>query len=171
MYVYHYSEESAIPRFEPRPAPAYPELGQVVWAVNEERAPNYYLPRDCPRIIARRGAPVSAELEEKLFGYSTADTIMFVEGRWLGRIRNAKLFCYTLPADTFVMIDGTAGYHVSEQGVTPLTVEPMGDLLARIVEKGIELRVVPNLFPLRDAVPKATMDYSMIRFRNAMDEG
>lgn len=51
--------------------------------------------------------------------------------------------------------------------VTPLAVEPVGDLLTAHVAAGIELRVVPSLWPLRDAAVDDRWDFSLVRMANA----
>ncbi len=51
--------------------------------------------------------------------------------------------------------------------VTPLEVRPVVDLLRRLVEAGVELRVTPSLWPLNRAVVSSTLHYSAIRMRNA----
>ena len=60
-----------------------------------------------------------------------------------------------------------AGYWVARCDVTPLTVSPVGDLLARQVEAGIELRVVRNLWPIIDAIVGSGLEFSIIRKANA----
>lgn len=49
----------------------------------------------------------------------------------------------------------------------PVSVKPVGDLLDRHAQAGIELRIVPNLWSLRDAVVESGLDFSLIRMRNA----
>ena len=63
-----------------------------------------------------------------------------------------------------------AGYHVSTEAVTPLSVDPVGDRLDRLAASGIELRLTPSLWPLREALVTSSMGFSMIRLRNAASE-
>jgi hypothetical protein len=60
---------------------------------------------------------------------------------------------------------------VSSTTVRPISVEPVGDLLDLHVAAGIELRLVPTLWPLRDAVVEAAVAhgyaFSMVRMHNA----
>jgi hypothetical protein len=44
----------------------------------------------------------------------------------------------------------------------------LGDLFERHAEASIELRILPNLWPLWDAVVASTLDFSGIRLRNAL---
>ena len=63
-------------------------------------------------------------------------------------------------------------YHFSEDPTIeifhPLSVEPVGDLLTRHAEAGIELRVTPSLWLLADAIPNTGLAFSMVRLRNAL---
>lgn len=93
-----------------------------------------------------------------------------IESAWLERIRNTKLFMYHLPVETFQCFDPIAGYYVSREAVQPLSVEPVGDLLSRLVAANIELRITPSLQKLRQALVSSTVPFSMIRMRNASPE-
>jgi hypothetical protein len=73
-----------------------------------------------------------------------------------------------MPPETFVCIDEWAGYFVSRRPVVPTRVQVVDDLLAALVDCGVELRFVPNLWPLRDAVVSSTLRFSIIRMRNAL---
>ncbi|HWB52668.1 MAG TPA: hypothetical protein VG722_00680 [Tepidisphaeraceae bacterium] len=161
--LYHISEEGGIERFEPRPATGhdYP----VVWAISEDRLRNYLLPRDCPRVTFFGGAKTSAEDVARFLGSSSA--VVAIEAGWLDRIRQTKLYCYHLPRETFHLVDRCAGYFHSKETVVPEGVEVIEDLLAAIVSRGVELRVMPSLWELHDAVVASTLSYSMIRMRNA----
>lgn len=37
-----------------------------------------------------------------------------------------------------------------------------------ILQRGVELRILPNLWSLRDAVVESTLEFSIIRWRNAL---
>ncbi|MFZ3590896.1 DUF6886 family protein [Bacillus sp. DJP31] len=50
MHLFHFSEDSSIRIFHPRPHPTHPNLPNLVWAIDEDRSPMYLVPRDCPRI-------------------------------------------------------------------------------------------------------------------------
>jgi hypothetical protein len=142
----------------------------VVWAIDEEHSVYYFFPRDCPRVIFSWSQGVSAEDEKLFFSHTGAKTIIAVEAAWLDRIRNTTIYRYSFREDGFVLTDATAGYYTSRKTVIPVCVEPMGDLLGEIVSKGVELRIVPNLYPLRNAIVSSTItDFSIIRFRNAVN--
>ncbi|WP_397386531.1 DUF6886 family protein [Paenibacillus roseipurpureus] len=65
-------------------------------------------------------------------------------------------------------------YHFSEDPdikiFKPIEIERVDDLIAAILEKNIELRVTPSLFPLKKCILESTMNFSMIRMRNAVQE-
>ncbi|MGE8203513.1 DUF6886 family protein [Heyndrickxia sp. NPDC080065] len=170
--LYHFSEESDIQVFKPRPSMAHPKLDPAVWAIDEEHALHYYFPRDCPRVIYWKADWTSKSDICEFFSDSKVDKIIVVENRWLERIRNKKLYVYTFPEDTFKLFEEakTAGYHVSHEEVVPIKVELVDDLIAKILSKNVELRFTPDLHIIRDRVLSSTVDFSIIRFRNAIKQ-
>jgi hypothetical protein len=56
---------------------------------------------------------------------------------------------------------------VTQEDVIPLSVVPIGDSLDRHVDAGIELRVVPNLWPLIDRIVASGLEFSIVRKANA----
>ena len=70
--------------------------------------------------------------------------------------------------DAFECLDECAGYFVSRVPVTPVRVEVYDDLVAELLRRGVELRFVPSLWRLHDAVAASTLQFSMIRMRNAL---
>ncbi|MBD0372493.1 MAG: hypothetical protein ICV60_16740 [Pyrinomonadaceae bacterium] len=162
--LFHVSEESCIERFEPRPSEYASEA--VVWAIDAERLCNYLLPRDCPRVTFYAGRETSQADVERFLGSSPA--VVAVESGWLERLRSCRLYCYHLPPETFECIDECAGYFVSRVPVVPARVEVFDDLIAELIRRGVELRFVPSLWPLRDAVVSSSLQFSLIRMRNAL---
>ena len=118
-------------------------------------------------MIISKGNFTTAEDVERFFGHTTAAVIAAIESKWLDRLRDTTIYRYTLPSDGFVLRNESAGYWVSEYECRPLKVEPIRDLLAALVEAGVELRVMPSLVALRDAVIESTVDFDIIRWRNA----
>src|SRR5215831_4643419 len=161
--LFHVSEEPDIERFEPRPSPFAD--GPVVWAIDAERLRNYLLPRDCPRVTYYAGTQTTAADAERFLGASPA--VVAVESAWLERLRSCRLYCYHLPPETFECLDECAGYFVSRQPVVPARVQVIEDVLAALLSCGVELRFLPNLWPLRDTVLFSTLRFSVIRMRNA----
>jgi hypothetical protein len=165
--LYHFSEDPSITRFVPRVNPSHPDQPPLVWAVDADHAPLYFFPRDCPRIAFW---PVDTTSEEDRVRYrqeTAARMVIAVESRWLERIQEARLFQYHFSAESFRCYDQGAGYYTSSETVTPLKVEPVDNLLQRLIDQQVELRVTPSLFPLRDSLQRSTLHFSMIRMRNA----
>jgi hypothetical protein len=104
---------------------------------------------------------------ERFLSWTIASRVIVVEGGWIERIRTTTLYRYLLPSSGFVLRDAGAGYYVSADQVEPLSVEPVGDLIDAILGAGIELRITPNLWPIHDAIASSTLEFSMIRMRNA----
>ena len=171
--LFHVSEDGGITRFDPRPLPkGATGLGpneRVVWGVDAEHLHNYLLPRDCPRVtFDTRPGRVGAECEEPLLAGTTASRVIAVEAAWLDRIRTTPLFCYELSAAGFACVDANAGYFVSREPVTPLRVRRIDYALSELARQDVELRVMPSLWKLRDAViASPNVSYSIIRMRNA----
>jgi hypothetical protein len=172
--LFHVSEDGTIGRFDPRPLPSgaagvAPDE-RVVWAIDAAHLHNYLLPRDCPRVTfyvpSDRVGPAAGA--EPLLAGTTASRVIAVESAWLERIRGTPLFCYELPAHGFTCIDANAGYFVSRDPITPARVRCIGDPLAELAQHDVELRVMPSLWKLRDAViASPNVSYSIIRMRNA----
>lgn len=168
--LFHVSEEGHLDIFHPRPLPEprkdAPSL--AVWAIDEDHLPNYLLPRDCPRVTFR-ATPASKNYDvDAFFDNSQARRMIVVEQGWLDRILKTALHLYEFPAVPFRLLDISAGYHVSQEAVIPLSVREISDPLQEIAESGYELRLVPNLWPVYDGVTRSSLDYSIIRMRNAL---
>jgi hypothetical protein len=162
--LYHVSEEPGIARFDPRPAAGYSQ--PVVWAVNEERLRNYLLPRDCPRVTFFAGPKTQSQDVERFLGASAA--VVAFEASWLERIRQTRLYCYHVPDATFQCVDQCAGYFHSTQAATPQGIDVIDDLLTALCSRNVEIRILPSLWPLHDAVAASTLSFSIIRMRNAL---
>ena len=163
--LFHISEEAGIERFEPRPSKYTSD--PVVWAISEDRLCNYLLPRDCPRVTYYAG-PNTTRDDVQRFLRSSA-VVVAVQSGWLEQIRSCQLFCYSLPADTFESLDECAGYWVSRKAVVPTQVQIIDDILGELLKRDVELRLMPNLWTLRDEVVASTLQFSMIRMRNAKE--
>ncbi|WP_245850851.1 DUF6886 family protein [Paenibacillus herberti] len=170
MKLYHFSEESSIETFIPRVKASRTNMPPVVWAIDEAHEFMFFVPRACPRIVYSRGGSMSQEDEERFFGHTAADRVMAVETGWLDRIMNVVLYRYELPSDSFELFSETAGYYISRETVGPLEIIRLEGLLERLAGLGIELRVTPNLHPLRNAIMGSTIDhFSIHQFANAKE--
>jgi hypothetical protein len=178
LTLYHVSEEAGIEQFEPRAAvvrrehveqveqvePVEP-VEPVVWAIDAARLRNYLLPRDCPRVTYYAGSNTTNADAERFLGGSTA--VIAIEYGWLARVQSCRLYCYRLPVETFRCIDECAGYFVSRVPVVPTSMDVIDDPIGALARHGVELRILPTLWPLRDAVVASSLQFSIIRMRNA----
>ena len=162
--LFHVSEEAGIRRFEPRPS-EYTSV-PVVWAIDDEHLRNYLLPRECPRVTYYAGPQTSAA-DARLF-LGTARAVVAIEESWQDRVRACRLSCYHLPSGTFVCQDATAGYFVSSVPVVPVRAERVDDPLSELRRRGVDVRMLTNLWVLRDAVVSSSLQFSIIRIRNAL---
>lgn len=165
--LYHFSEDPAIQTFAPRLHPSHPGLAPAVWTIDDEHAPMYFLPRDCPRIAFYPLAGTSDEDRELFRRQTRAAKVIAIENSWYTAVRQTVLYRYTFAAEPFTCWDQGAGYYITHSTVRPEAVEPLGDLLERLMEADVELRLTPSLTPLRESLVKTTLHYSMIRMRNA----
>lgn len=165
--LFHVSDDPAIARFDPRPSPSTDAgvIGTAVWALAEPFLPNYLLPRDCPRICFRAGPQTTPEDRARFLG--AASLVVAFEADWLDRVRSARLALYEMPPDTFVDAHQEAGYWISRESVTPLSMTIVNDALGALVAAGAEVRVVQDFWPLSDAVAGSSLRFSIIRKRNA----
>ncbi len=168
--LFHISDDPNITRFDPRPPPSAGsgQTGLMVWAVGERLLHNYLLPRDCPRVTFY-AAPTSApEDVERLLGTSNATYVVAIESCWLSAVRAGRLYKYALPPATFAPVDEGAGYYISREPVVPLAVAPIDDILGALLARDVELRVMPSLWKLHDTIAASTLQFSIIRLRNAL---
>jgi hypothetical protein len=149
--LWHFSEDPTIEVFVPHHRELHQLDEALVWAVGSNRAWVYWFPRDCPRVCWWEGA----------------SRIAAIEGAWLARMRSTRLYAYKMPPETFEPWDE---FFISRETIVPLELVDVGDLLGRHAAEGIELRIVPSLFPLWDTVRETADDFSGIRLRNAIGQ-
>lgn len=169
LQLFHISEQSGICLFEPRPSP-HPSArasGLMVWAVDQNHIQNYLLPRDCPRVTFFAGKASSPADVATLIGPGGARHVIAVEACWLGRIQSQRLVRYEFDPGPFEPHDATAGYWISRAPVVPIDETPIDDILSELFKPDIELRVMHSLWKLREAVIHSSLEFSIIRMRNA----
>jgi hypothetical protein len=164
--LYHFSEDPNIERFVPHVPRTNPSQPPAVWAIDREHAPLYWFPRDCPRIAVypfHEGQ--RAEFEARFT--TSARRMHAIESEWLERMRSVQIFRYELDSAAFSPWEEANGQWISAAEVMPSSVTPIGDLLAAHAAAGIELRLVPSLWPLHDVVRDSGFDFSIVRMHNA----
>ncbi|HEX4724185.1 MAG TPA: hypothetical protein VH333_16835 [Pseudonocardiaceae bacterium] len=167
--VLHFSEDPTITRFAPHVAATAHEPDAYVWAVDTDRSPDYWFPRRCPRAMAWR-TPATTETDaDHVLGPGGGDRVHAIEYGWLDALRTVRLYAYRLPAVAFRPIGTpTPHAHVATELLAPLgPAEPVGDLLTLHEQAGIQLRVLPDLWPFWDTVTTTTLGFSGIRLHNA----
>ncbi|MGQ0528702.1 MAG: DUF6886 family protein [Panacagrimonas sp.] len=170
--LFHVSDRGDIEHFEPRPPPSS-DSGvhtPVVWAIADTLLHNYLLPRDCPRVTFYAGENSTCIDIQRFLSLTGARHVVAIESAWLARVCTQPLWLYEFPTDRFECIDDRArgaGYHVSHHAVTPLCVQRIDNSLDALCARNVELRVMPSLWRLRDAVLASSLEFSLIRMRNA----
>jgi hypothetical protein len=162
--VFHYSEDPAIARFVPHVPATNPTQPPSVWAIDAAHAPLYWFPRDCPRVTVWANDDAQhARLQDRFL--TTARRVQAAPLAWLDRVRRCELYEYELDAARFAPWGEAEGQWVAHETVEPVAVRAVGDLLDRHVTAGVELRLVPDLRPLRDAVVESGLPFSIVRYR------
>ncbi|MDT0347074.1 DUF6886 family protein [Streptomyces litchfieldiae] len=167
--VLHFSEDPTITLFRPHVAATARQSTAYVWAVDADRAPAYWFPRQCPRAMAWTVPGTADDDRWRILGPGGGVRVHAIEYPWLDRMRTTRLFAYRLPAAPFRPI-GEPEPHamVATENVAPLgPPEPVGDLLELHHAAGIQLRVLGSLWEFWDAVVAGTLGFSGIRLRNA----
>ena len=164
--LFHVSEQAGINRFLPRSHASLPN-DAVVWAIDEAHLHTYLLPRDCPRIALFPKLGTTHEDRLRFMGSTTTPCVLAIESAWLARAMHQRLYIYTLPAATFELEDAIAGHYISREPVEPIALRIVDQPLVLLVQRNVELRVMPTLWELREAVVGSTMNFSITRMRNA----
>lgn len=166
--VLHFSEDPTITVFEPHVAATSKYAEAYVWAVDHERAPDYWFPRKCPRAMA--WAQPSTTEADRLGIIGDEQRVHAVEYGWLEAMRTVELYAYRLSAADFEPFGDYC--HVSTRTVRPLgPPERVGDLFALHASAGIQFRVLPNLWPFWDRVTISSLAFSGIRLANGCPRG
>jgi hypothetical protein len=159
------SENPSLRRFEPHVAATAAEQEPLVWAVDTRHLPLYWFPRDCPRGTFWAHSRSDPEDVQRLLG--AAPRVHVVEEAWLDRLREVRLYAYRFPERPFEPHPEVGGYWIAREPVEPAEVVALPGPVALHEEAGIELRPLPNLWPLWNEVAESSLEYSGIRLRNA----
>ena len=162
----HFSEDPEIQRFDPHVPASNPLQAPAVWAIDAAHAPAYWFPRDCPRGTVWANTDAEAEVLARTF-LTSSRRLHTTELRWLDGLRTTTLYVYELDPAPFAPWPEADGQWIAHTPMEPLAVRPVGDLLERHAEAGIELRFVEDLHPFWGAVVASGLPFSGIRLRNA----
>jgi len=167
--LYHISDKSGIKRFDPRPAPSdsAKQKGLMVWAIDYDHLHNYLFPRDCPRVTFFASESSDPKDVDRLMGGGSAKHVVAVETGWLPEIQKQCLYQYEFDSKGFTLVDEVAGYYISRKPVIPIAEIKIDNILAALLEHDVELRILPSLWKLREAVIKSTLQFSIIRMHKA----
>jgi hypothetical protein len=163
--LWHVSEDPAIERFEPHVSATAASREPRVWAIDTRHLPFYWFPRECPRGTFWATAGTTDDDAALLAGSSR---VHLIENEWLPALRTTRVVAYRLAEDTFVPDPDVGGYWLSRGPVEVVEVVELGDLVLRHDLSGIELRVVPNLWPTWNRIASSTLEFSGIRLNNAL---
>lgn len=165
MRLYHISETPDINEFVPQPSRRKGK--NLVWAISDDKLPNYLLPRDCPRVtFFPKDDSDSADIK-RLMGCRDAKTVIAIEKKWVPIIQDTVIYKYEFNPTDFILDDESAGYYVTEKPQKPISVNVIDDILNELLKYDVELRIMPSLWKIREEVIKSTLDFSIIRMNKA----
>lgn len=162
----HFSEDPNIEVFVPHVAATAQVEGARVWAIDEDHQPSYWFPRQCPRACAWP-TPERPLTEKAAALIGGARRVHAIESAWLERMRACRLYVYRFDPAPFAFEPNSGFSWCARETVRPLAVEPVGDLLGKHADEGVELRIAPNLWPTIDAILASGLEFSIIRKANA----
>jgi len=169
MKLYHVSEEESIEEFIPRVS--YREdMDQnvgVVWAVCERTLPNFLTPRDCPRVTYHVHKDTLEEDKKRYLSSNVVNHCVAIEHRWVEQMKNTTLTIYEFDSENFELQDEVAGYYISKCTEKPTRKRTVTNLFKALEERKVEVRILPELFTLRDQIIASSFHWSMCRMKNA----
>lgn len=164
--VWHFSEDPSLGLFRPHAPATSPGAQPLVWAVDTRHAPMFWFPRDCPRGCIWPVSTTTPEDRERFFGQSAASRVHVIEGGWLRRMQQCRLYAYRLPSGAF-RPHKVGGYWVASEQVDAIQQVVIDDLVGRHADAGIELRITPSIWPFWRRVADSTVEFSGSRLSNA----
>jgi len=168
MRLFHVSEDPNVRKFHPR-LPRRNELDPnigLVWSLTEPALPNWLFPRDCPRVGYRICDDATPDDVSKFFT-SGAHHVVAIENDWHERQLNATLYVYEFDPANFYFCE-TAGFYVSQKSETPINMVTYTNLYSELFKRRAEVRVIDNLWSLRDAVFASSLtSWSFCKMVNA----
>jgi len=170
MRLFHVSEEADIAVFHPR-LPTRTDLDPttgLVWAIDETHLPNFLTPRDCPRVTYHVTDTTTAEDRTRFFSDHSCTYTVAIESGWFRRMLDTTLYLYEFDPAGFRLQDPVAGYYVSTQTQVPAAKHTCPDLFDALFSRGVEVRLVDQLWDLASAVQQSSLGWSLCRMKNAL---
>jgi len=169
MRLFHVSEESNIEVFYPR-IPNRSDLDKnvgLVWAIDDERLPNFLTPRDCPRVAYHIGRDTTEADKKRFFTSPSIRHTIIIEHNWFNRMKNTTLYLYEFDVSSFELQDEIAGYYISKIPQVPIAKYQVSDLFSELMKRNVEIRVVDTLWDIAETVKASTLHWSLCRMKNA----
>jgi hypothetical protein len=164
--VWHFSEDPSLSRLRPRGRNADPAAPPLVWAVDTRHAPMFWFPRDCPRGCIWPVSTTTPADRDGFFGQTAANRVHVMEGGWLRRMQDCRLYAYRLPTEPFRPHE-VGGYWIADEPVDAIEQVVIDDLVGRHADAAIELRITPSIWPFWRRVANSTVEFSGSRLRNS----
>ncbi|EFM09687.1 conserved hypothetical protein [Paenibacillus curdlanolyticus YK9] len=165
MKLFHVSEESDITRFEPR-LPTRTDLDPdkgLVWAINERCLPNFLTPRNCPRVTYHCNETTTEEDKRLFLSSESVRHVVAIEHKWLEMMRRTTLYLYEFDRAGFYLLDEGAGYYLSETTQFPINKIIIRDPLGALISRGVEVRMIDQLWDLADRIQQTSFHWSLCR--------
>jgi len=172
MRLFHVSEESDIEIFRPR-NPVRDDMDKargVVWAINDRALPNMLTPRNCPRVTYHVAEKTMHDDVERYLSTASLCHVVVIESAWFERMKNMQLYLYEFDPSEFELQDDIAGYYISYETQVPINKTLVPDLFAELFSRGVEVRIVDNLWTIWREIKGSSFNWSMCRMRNARPE-
>ena len=169
MRLFHVSEEPDITIFMPR-LPKRQDLDPntgLIWAIDEERLPNFLTPRDCPRVTYHIGSQTTDLDKKRFFSSSGISHAIVLESKWFHIIQDTTLYLYEFNTKDFVLQDSIAGYYVTTQTQHPIKKHIITDLIGELMKRNVEIRFIDSLCEIADEVKSSSLNWSLCRMGNA----
>jgi len=170
MRLFHVSEEANIEVFYPR-TPERNDLDKnigLVWAVDEQRLPNFLTPRDCPRVTYYIGKNTTEDDKKAFFTSPSIKHTVIIEHSWVNRMKNTTLYLYEFDISSFELQDEIAGYYISKTPQVPIAKHKISDVFEALMKRNVEIRIVDTLWEIAERIKDSTLNWSLCRMKNAI---
>ncbi|MFH5882519.1 DUF6886 family protein [Liberiplasma polymorphum] len=169
MRLFHVSENDSIVEFKPI-KPYRKDIDQsvgLVWAINERALPNFFTPRDCPRVTYHVAPKTTTFDKETYFSSPHVHHCIAIEHQWVSVLKNAKLTVYEFDPKNFILQDESACYYVSENVEVPIAKYTINDIFKALKDRNVEVKILPEIISLIDKIIHTSFYWSMCRMHHA----